>query len=990
MLKIIPNHLAKNLQRWKGKQWYHQRFDGSPYLLHYIAEAEVKEEPRKLGCCATVRFCFFDHDVANWYIPMDDIKKDALLIIEAGKKNSVISKKLMADWKKDEEAFYQKCAEIEKTHFGALSDKELRALHDAFLGAAILRNSSSSVIDHFALGTDEFVAEKIRKAHEQSSLKDAMKFTEVFSILTAPVHLSFINYAEVALLKAAAKIKKDPSKKEMLLSEHQQNYFWIRNNYVDANVLGVAYFGEELNKIFSLNLNIEEEIRKIETTPTVNKQKKAELMKKMHCDDELKLLITVSEDFTHWQDERKKATFWASHYATMILNEISKRTGIPTLLIKYASPREIGNVMNGTLTQKTLGERQKNCAFYWDIGGHDCVVGKEADDVKDTILGSTELSDIDDFRGLTACMGKATGTVKVVKSAKEIDKVEEGDIIVAVMTRPDYVPAMKRAAAIVTDEGGVTCHAAIVSRELNIPCIIGTKIATKALKDGDCVEVNANHGWVRKVKLGEEHTIPKEKIFAQTKTRWYAQGINCTPILLSPPGLSGFDLKPVLGDDFKSFLFEYNEEYGKMHYPVDDLRRLGKIIVDKIRNDKNFLKKIREADMAIQEAKIKELHSIPEEKFSNLFDTQLYMQLQKAVDAMREIGRRSHLIEPFSLTTDIEIKEKLVRFIKDTKEMNECLALLSTPLEKSFINEREEDLHHISLIKTGAEKKKAIEAHLKKFYWVRNTYCRRQRLTVKDIDEEIKTVHYTPIDFELLKAKKEQALKKVPDKELVMLLEASAFITGWQDWRKKIILIEIDYVEGLLAEISKRCGITHSLLRYFTHNEVMEKFMENVFAQKTTAELITMLTERRNGMIQFVTPEGEGILVGDEYKKFQQEMSKKEKNQNELTQFSGLTASTGTAIGPVKICRTLADIHAVKEGEVLVASMTRPEYLPAMKKACAIVTDEGGITSHAAIVSRELGKPCVIGTKIATQVLKDGDIVEVKANHGVVIIHKRQ
>ena len=89
------------------------------------------------------------------------------------------------------------------------------------------------------------------------------------------------------------------------------------------------------------------------------------------------------------------------------------------------------------------------------------------------------------------------GTVKVLHSATEAYKVEKGDILVAVMTRPDYVPAMKLAAAIVTDEGGITCHAAIVARELHIPCIIGTKIATKVLKDGMKVEVNADHGWVK-------------------------------------------------------------------------------------------------------------------------------------------------------------------------------------------------------------------------------------------------------------------------------------------------------------------------------------------------------------------------------------------------------------------------------------------------------------------------------------------------------------
>ena len=61
---------------------------------------------------------------------------------------------------------------------------------------------------------------------------------------------------------------------------------------------------------------------------------------------------------------------------------------------------------------------------------------------------------------------------------------------------PDFVPAMKKASAIVTDEGGITCHAAVISRELGIPCVIGTKIATKVLKDGDLIEIKANHGLI--------------------------------------------------------------------------------------------------------------------------------------------------------------------------------------------------------------------------------------------------------------------------------------------------------------------------------------------------------------------------------------------------------------------------------------------------------------------------------------------------------------
>lgn len=74
---------------------------------------------------------------------------------------------------------------------------------------------------------------------------------------------------------------------------------------------------------------------------------------------------------------------------------------------------------------------------------------------------------------------------------------EEGEILVAISTNPDIIPLMKKAGAIVTDEGGIMCHASIISRELKIPCIVGTKNATRALKDGDMVEVDANTGIIK-------------------------------------------------------------------------------------------------------------------------------------------------------------------------------------------------------------------------------------------------------------------------------------------------------------------------------------------------------------------------------------------------------------------------------------------------------------------------------------------------------------
>jgi len=99
-------------------------------------------------------------------------------------------------------------------------------------------------------------------------------------------------------------------------------------------------------------------------------------------------------------------------------------------------------------------------------------------------------------RGLAASPGIASGTVVVIKTIDEIDRVVDGQIMVTTMTNPDMVPAMKRAAAVVTDEGGRTCHAAIVSRELGIPCIVGSKDGSSRLSEGAVVTVDATRGVV--------------------------------------------------------------------------------------------------------------------------------------------------------------------------------------------------------------------------------------------------------------------------------------------------------------------------------------------------------------------------------------------------------------------------------------------------------------------------------------------------------------
>jgi pyruvate, water dikinase len=132
--------------------------------------------------------------------------------------------------------------------------------------------------------------------------------------------------------------------------------------------------------------------------------------------------------------------------------------------------------------------------------------------------------------GLGAAPGAASGPARVIAALGDAGDLNEGEILVTHMTAPDWVPLMRRAAAIVTDSGGMTCHAAIVSRELGIPCVVGTAEATKLLRDGEMVTVDATEGVVRE---GAEAPAPAVQAAASQGPAVQAAAVTGTKILVN-------------------------------------------------------------------------------------------------------------------------------------------------------------------------------------------------------------------------------------------------------------------------------------------------------------------------------------------------------------------------------------------------------------------------------------------------------------------------
>jgi len=190
-----------------------------------------------------------------------------------------------------------------------------------------------------------------------------------------------------------------------------------------------------------------------------------------------------------------------------ILIFIAKTSGLKTNDLYYLEIQEfIQGLRNGFNKKiKSKINKRKNEYVFICLNGIYKVIDdiKKIREIKDFFKDKKiAIIDSSEIKGSVAykVKGRIKGRVKIVKNPKKKINIRKGTILVAIQTTPDYIPIIKRFSAIIVDEGGITSHAAIISRELKIPCIVNTKIATQVLKDGDLIEIDANKGIVKILK----------------------------------------------------------------------------------------------------------------------------------------------------------------------------------------------------------------------------------------------------------------------------------------------------------------------------------------------------------------------------------------------------------------------------------------------------------------------------------------------------------
>lgn len=169
-------------------------------------------------------------------------------------------------------------------------------------------------------------------------------------------------------------------------------------------------------------------------------------------------------------------------------------------LFSYATPDEIGEIIkyekkyNIRKKISEIRKRKEWCIFYNSKEKIKFAYNKSI--LKSLGISDNKAKNIKEIKGRVACQGHVTGQARIVNSIQEMKKFKKGEIMVSINTNPSLMPAIMKCAGIITDEGGMMCHAAIVSREFKKPCIIGTKIATKVLCNGTIVDLDAIRGKV--------------------------------------------------------------------------------------------------------------------------------------------------------------------------------------------------------------------------------------------------------------------------------------------------------------------------------------------------------------------------------------------------------------------------------------------------------------------------------------------------------------
>jgi phosphohistidine swiveling domain-containing protein len=493
----------------------------------------------------------------------------------------------------------------------------------------------------------------------------------------------------------------------------------------------------------------------------------------------------------------------------------------------------------------------------------------------------------------------------------------------------------------------------------------------------------------------------KMSISIPDNIQFYRQEGEIIPFTCMPWVQATIDLDDDFFDaDYKHIYGFFQQEYGWAYWDKGAFDILSESVYQKYGHNKNI-----DELYAKYQANATEIEQLfLNHSLENLLDLSVGEMQEFFVDLTKKyhaFWQTSLFIDSFDAGYD---QEKIEEVADEYNLSQEEITILTTPREMTFEKERKLELLKLTQRYRNQEQfdnvdefcknSQYVKDYITKFNYHKSTYANIEHISVTEVVSEMKKYLENPDDaketFEELSSystNQKEAEKDVLDSHDLKENPLYFFqkLTYWREHRKKINLMGIHLLHYTLSYIQSKTEVPHAHLACLKYDNVSDAIAGEV-------EPDVLKRRFEDGFFLALDPDG-GLqtAVGDEAERLRDICKEKLAQDDDVQKLSGMAASSGKASGEVRIIMSQENFEEFEEGEVLVTGMTRPEFVSTMKKSAAIITNEGGITSHAAIVSRELNKPCVIGTQNATEVLQDGDRVEVDADEGVVkIIDKKQ
>jgi len=337
----------------------------------------------------------------------------------------------------------------------------------------------------------DLIEEYLRKA--LSGKFDEKQAEKHLSAITLPLEENYYKREIRAFLKLVAEFKKHGRWNEKLrekVARHHYDYSWLWARYGAAASIDEAGLAKRAEG--KAEDDVERELKELENAAASQRLAYEQALAVLDSKD--RHLAGVLQDFIFLRTHRTDVFNKTFHLIRNLLLKLAEFKGLSYGELLACTSSEVFGIRPA---KDALAARQEAFGFVGCGGLVEVETGAGLAKLQDAY--SDKHSSVAQVSGRVACAGKASGVCRLVLSKDDYPRFRKGDILVTPMTTPDMMLLMEKAAAFVTDEGGITCHAAIISRELGKPCVINTKRATSVFKDGDLLEVDATNGVVKKL-----------------------------------------------------------------------------------------------------------------------------------------------------------------------------------------------------------------------------------------------------------------------------------------------------------------------------------------------------------------------------------------------------------------------------------------------------------------------------------------------------------